>query len=101
MMKSFCYYSFPKTLDTGVGFLFPLQGIFLTPGLNLCLLRLPWQAGCLSLAPPGKPRVSSVFKSNQMIEPIPETTETIQKNYLHDCVSLEQLLVPKYFNLDY
>ena len=36
-----------------------------------------------------------------MIEPIPETTETIQKSYLHDCVPLEQLLVPKCFNLDY
>ena len=33
-----------------------LQGIFLTQGLNLCLLcLLHWQAGSLSLAPPGKP----------------------------------------------
>ena len=34
----------------------PLPGIFLTQGLNSCLLRhLHWQAGSLSLAPPGKP----------------------------------------------
>ena len=30
-----------------------LQGIFLTQGLNLCLLH--WWAGSLPLAPPGKP----------------------------------------------
>ena len=34
----------------------PPQGIFQTPGLNLCLLRpLPWQAGSLTLVPPRKP----------------------------------------------
>ena len=33
-----------------------LQGIFLTQGLNLCLLfLLHWQADSLLLAPPGKP----------------------------------------------
>ena len=37
-----------------------LQGIFLTQGLNSCLLRLlHWQAGSLALAPPGKPRPPS------------------------------------------
>ena len=34
---------------------FLLQGIFLTQGLNLCLLRLlHWQASSLLLPPPGK-----------------------------------------------
>ena len=34
-----------------------LQGIFLTQGLNPCLLYLlPWQAGSLPLAPLGKPK---------------------------------------------
>ena len=33
------------------------RGIFLTQGLNLCLLQLlPWQADTLPLAPPGKPQ---------------------------------------------
>ena len=33
-----------------------LQGIFPTQGLNPCLLSLlHWQAGSLSLVPPGKP----------------------------------------------
>ena len=32
-----------------------LQGIFPTQGLDLCLFSLlPWQAGALLLAPPGK-----------------------------------------------
>ena len=38
-----------------------LQEIFPTQGLNPCLLRLlQWQAGSLPLAPPGKPKFSSV-----------------------------------------
>ena len=41
--------------NTGVGCHFLLQGIFLTQGPNLHLLcLLHWQAGSLSLAPPGK-----------------------------------------------
>ena len=40
--------------NTGAGFQV-LQGIFLTPGSNLCLLH--WQVGSLSLAPPGKPHI--------------------------------------------
>ena len=41
--------------NTGVDCHAFLQGIFLTQGLNLCLLcLLHWQAGLL-LAPPGKP----------------------------------------------
>ena len=42
--------------NTGVGCHALLQGIFPTHGWNPCLLRLlPWQAGSLPLAPPGKP----------------------------------------------
>ena len=38
--------------NTRVGCHFLLQGIFLTLGLNLCLLRLPhWQVGSLPLKP--------------------------------------------------
>ena len=42
--------------NTGVGWLALLQGIFLIQGSNPCLLcLLRWQAGSLTLAPPGKP----------------------------------------------
>ena len=42
--------------NTEVHFLALLQGIFLTPGLNRCFLRLlHWQVDSLLLAPPGKP----------------------------------------------
>ena len=42
--------------NTGVGCHALLQGIFLTQGLNPCLLHFPArQAGSLSLVPPGKP----------------------------------------------
>ena len=45
--------------NTGVGCYALLQGIFLTQGLNPCLLHLlHWQAGSLPLATPGKPRKS-------------------------------------------
>ena len=40
--------------NTGDGCHFLLQGIFLTQGLNLCLLH--WQASSLPLTPPGKPQ---------------------------------------------
>ena len=42
--------------NSGVGCHFLLQGIFLTQGLNLCLLGLlNWQVDSLPLMPPGKP----------------------------------------------
>ena len=42
--------------NTGVGCNALLLGIFLTQGLNLCLLcLLYWQAGSLPLVPTGKP----------------------------------------------
>ena len=50
-----CPWNIPDK-NTGVGCLFLFQGIFLTQGLNPCLLRLlHWQAGSLPTAPPGKP----------------------------------------------
>ena len=43
--------------NTGVGCLAFLQGIFLTQGLNPCLLPLlHWQADSLPLVPPGNPQ---------------------------------------------
>ena len=48
--------------NTGVGFCALLLGIFPTQGLNLCLLSLLlWQVGSLPLAPPGKPKYSTVI----------------------------------------
>ena len=42
--------------NIGMGCHALLQGIFLTQGLNPCLLHLlHWQEGSLPLAPPGKP----------------------------------------------
>ena len=42
--------------NSGVGCYALLQGIFLTQGLNPCLLcLLHWQVGSLPLVPPGKP----------------------------------------------
>ena len=49
--------------DTRVSCHFLLQGIFLTQGLNLCLLCfLHWQAGSLSPAPPGKARLMQIVR---------------------------------------
>ena len=46
--------------NTGVGCHVLLQGIFLTQGSNLHLLRLwNWQAGSLPLEPPGKQSLNS------------------------------------------
>ena len=50
-----CPWDFPGK-NTGVGYRAFLQGIFLTQGLNPCLLHLlHWQVCFLSLVPPGKP----------------------------------------------
>jgi len=47
--------------NTAVGCHFLLQGIFLTQGSNLCLLRLlNWQVGCLPLVTTGKPMYSFI-----------------------------------------
>ena len=45
--------------NTGGGCHFLLQGIFLTQGLDPCLLH--WQAESLPLAPPGKPTLASPY----------------------------------------
>ena len=51
--------------NTGVDCHFLLQGIFLTQGSNLGLLRLlHWQADSLPLAPPGKTKLSVIKKIN-------------------------------------
>ena len=48
--------------SAGVSCHFLLQGIFLTQGLNVHLLRLlHWQAGSLPLVPPGKPQIYRVM----------------------------------------
>ena len=53
LARLFCPWDFPGK-NTGVGCHFLLQGIFLTQGLNPCLLcRLHWQADSWPPAPPG------------------------------------------------
>ena len=68
-VRLLCPWDSPGT-GTGVGCHALLQGIFLTQGLNLCLLcLLHWQAGSLPLVPPGKPYivyVKSVFNRSVM-----------------------------------
>ena len=50
---------FPSPKNTGVSSYFLLQGIFLTQGLNLCLLRLlHWQMDSLLLCHLGRPLVT-------------------------------------------
>ena len=62
-----CPWDFPGK-NTRVDCHFLLQGIFLTQGLNPCLLcLLHWQAGSLPLAPPGKPVYSVQFSSVQLL----------------------------------
>ena len=59
--------------NTGVDRHALFQGIFLTQGLNLCLLHLlHWQAGSLPLVPPGKPW-EKVWKFPKKGENIPTT----------------------------
>ena len=62
-----CPWGFPGK-NTGEGFHFLLQGIFPTQRLNPCLLHLlHWQAGSLSLMPPGKP--STTLRPHKSKEP--------------------------------
>ena len=63
-MELLCPWNFPGK-KTGVGCHFQLQGIFLTQGLNLCLLcLLSWQANSLSLVPLEKPPIFLAFLQN-------------------------------------
>ena len=53
--------------NTGVGFHSPLQGIFPTQGLNMCLLcPLHWQGGSLPLMPHGKPSTYYEYTFNSL-----------------------------------
>ena len=53
-IRMLCPWDYPDK-NTGVGRHFLLQGIFLTQGLNPCLLcLLHWQMGSLSPVPPRK-----------------------------------------------
>ena len=55
--------------NTGVGCRALLQGIFLTQGLNPCILcLLHWKVGSLPLVPPGKPYTGILLalKKNEM-----------------------------------
>ena len=66
--------------NTGVGYHFLLQGIFLTQGSNsnlLCLLH--WQAGSLPLAPPGKP---FLWRSHRNIRERSDREETIAQGHI-------------------
>ena len=54
--------------NTGVSCQSLLWGIFLTQRLNLCLLHLLyWQAGSLSLVPPGKPKEYIILYSSYQL----------------------------------
>ena len=53
-LGSFCPWNFPSK-NTGLGYHFLLQGIFLTQGLNSCLLH--WQVDSLPLCHLGNPVV--------------------------------------------
>ena len=58
--------------NTGVGCHVLLQGIFLTQGLNPCLLHLlPWQAGSLPLAPPWKSIYSYINQFSSVTQSCP------------------------------
>ena len=52
-IRLLCPWDFPGK-NTGAGCHFLLQGIFLTQGLNLCLLH--WQVDSSTTEPPGKPQ---------------------------------------------
>ena len=66
--------------NTGVGGHSLLQGIFLTQGLNLCLLcLLHCQAGSLPLAPHGKPILHVITK---LTRHICETTLRLRKLWI-------------------
>ena len=69
-----CPWDFPST-STGVGYHFLLQGIFLTQGLNPCLLHLlHLQADCLPLSHLGSPllEISPPKHKALHIVPLPE-----------------------------
>ena len=73
LFETLCPWDFPGE-NTGVGYRFPLQGIFPTQGSNPQLLHLLLrQADSLPLAPPGKPRCSWAFRSFIVVPKDPTT----------------------------
>ena len=66
--------------NTRVGCHAFLQGIFLTQGSNLRLLRLlHWQAGSLPLAPPGKPQGARYLASTLVPKDCSEIDPQLRK----------------------
>ena len=63
IVRFLCPWDSPGKI-TGVGCLFLLQRIFLTQGLNPCLLCLLWQVSSLPLVPAGKPFLYIVDKKD-------------------------------------
>ena len=63
-----CPWNFPGK-NTGVGCYFLLQGIFLTQGLNLCLLHCRWILYCFTK---GKPLNICVSPPNSCLSPKPK-----------------------------
>ena len=62
IVRFLCPWDSPGKI-TGMGGHFLLQRIFLTQGLNSCLLQ--WQASSLPLVPPGKPFLFTVDKKKR------------------------------------
>ena len=78
-----CPWDFPGK-NTGVSCHFRLQGIFLTQGLNLCLLcLLHWQLSSLPLAPPGRPRDITRFSQTKHMPREPGVT--VASTHPHQC----------------
>ena len=70
--------------NTGVGCHAFLQGIFLTQGLNQCLLcLLQWQPSSLPLAPPGRPRDITRFSQTKHMPQEPGVT--VASTHPHQC----------------
>ena len=77
--------------NTGVGCHYQLQRIFLTQGLNPRLLSLlHWQAGSLSLVPPGKPLLlvigvlcSQDYDLQEFVTLVPTSTQSGELVFRH------------------
>ena len=63
IVRFLCPWDSPGKI-TGMGGHFLLQRIFLTQGLNSCLLQ--WQASSVPLVPPGKPFLFTVDKKRDV-----------------------------------
>ena len=76
----------------GVGCHVLLQGIFLTQGLNPCLLHLlHWQLGSLSLAPPGKPScILSLYQFSISRDPVIWQSQNTHHILIHTHLPAEE-----------